>query len=181
MLKESIPALRSIRMLSTIAKMKKIILSLFFSLSFLYSNSCSCPTGFKGYKDFPLTLGLSAKVFGSLTLIKIQSIDSTGAKATIINDYCNSFETDSIFINNMNPGWECGYSTDKLKKGDFILSVFPVNNYDNSFSTCFESFINLSNESKTGKIAPTKSAKERKWTVIEIENLFGIDITSKMN
>ena len=159
-----------------ISKMKRAILTLFFSLSFLYSNSCSCFEGFKDYKGYPMTLSLAAKVFNNLTLIEIQHVDSAGAKALIIYDYCNSYDSDTIFIENMNPGWQCGFSTDEFKTGDKLLTVLALPDYKNYLSICYESYINVSDEEASGLISATKSAKAIIWKIFEIESQLGITI-----
>jgi hypothetical protein len=156
--------------------MKKAILTLFFSLSFLYSNSCSCFGGFKGYKGYPMTLGLAAKVFNNLTFIEIQHVDSTGARALIIYDYCNSYDSDTIFIENMDPGWQCGYSTDEFKTGDKLLTVLALPDYKNHLSICYESYINVTNEETSGLISATKTVKAKTWKISEIESQLGITI-----
>ena len=58
-------------------QMKKTILAVFLTFAFLQSNSCSCFEGFKGYKDYPMTLGLAAKVIqqiGTQLPFKVNSL-----------------------------------------------------------------------------------------------------------
>lgn len=156
--------------------MKKATLTIFFFLSFLYSNSCSCFEGFNGYEGYPMSLGLASKVFQNLTLIEIQSVDSAGVKALIIKDYCNSFPSDSIFVVNLDPGWQCGYSTDEFKKGDILLTVFDSKEYNNYFSICYESYINVLDKNISGLIAASQNAVVKSWKISDIESNLGITI-----
>ena len=154
----------------------KALLTSFLFFSFIISEACSCFEGFKGYKGYPLTLGLSAKVFNQLALIEIKSVDSTGARAIVVRDYCNSIDVHSITIENMDPGWQCGYSTDEFKKGDKILAVLAGEGSKKHLSICYESFVNLSKEKITGLISASKDAKAREWTIAELESQLGIMI-----
>ena len=157
--------------------MKKAVLSVILTFAFLQSNSCSCFEGFKGYKGFPMTLGLASKMFNNLTLLEVIDIDSTGIKAKILTDYCNTYDFDTVFIANMDPGWQCGNSTDEFEKGNLLLTVLANNDYQNYLSNCYESFIDVSNDKTNGLIEIVQDAKAKDWTVIEIEKLLGISIS----
>ena len=149
-------------------QMKKTILAVFLTFAFLQSNSCSCFEGFKGYKDYPMTLGLAAKVIQQLTLLEVMEKDSTGIKAKILKDYCNAYDFDTVFIANKDPGWQCGYSTDEFEKGNLILTVLATNEYQNYFSTCYESFIDVSGNSTNGLIEISIEAKAKELAIFKL-------------
>ena len=156
--------------------MKKAALCIILTIAFLQSNSCSCFEGFKGYKDYPMTIGLASKMFQNLTLLEVIEKDSAGIKAKILMDYCNTYSFDTVFIANMDPGWQCGYSTDEFKKGDRLLTVLALSDYNNHLSICYESYIDVSNEETSGLISATKTVKAKTWKISEIESYFGITI-----
>lgn len=155
----------------------KVIISLFLFITFSsIGRACECFANFKGHEGYIMSFSLSADIIGNLVLLEITSTDSLGAKALIIKDYQKTFKHDSIFIENLDPGWQCGESTDQFNIGDVLIAIFHSTEYDNALSNCYESFINVTNSVVEAILVSEKKVTKTKWTIEEIEQILCIEI-----
>lgn len=140
--------------------------------------ACTCPqvNGLNGkFAGFATMDSLLNHTF----LIKVTSKSTKGVTVQIQTDYKNSTKLTELFIVNMNPGFTCSHSTDNFYIGQQYLVVFESDGNlgrENSLSTCFESFINVSGDQVKAQVSDRKKIRLKTWAIEELEEELSLKI-----
>ena len=163
--------------------MKKYLVfsTLFFFSIGLFACTCGKIKGMNG--KFPGFVTISELAQTTL-LIQVTDKKEKGVNVLIKESYGVTTTLKELFIKNMNPGFTCSDSTTNFKIGEYYLIVlFEDDNKSKThkLSTCFESYINVTNKSTKAIIIDQINPQPKIWTREQLENKLGFDITNSLN
>lgn len=152
-----------------------------FSSFGYFACTCSNLKGLEG--EFPGFATMDS-ILDHTFLIEVISKTPQGITVEIKADYKGSTELKRLFIQNSSPEKNCSWSTENFKiQEQYLILIQEEQSLKEQvqLSTCYESFINVTNEIIRAQIHNSKSPQLNKFTITEIEDKLGLKIKYSKN